>query len=72
MSSGWSSSPPAEEISSGQASKSKEIGSKTTSGKEIREYDDEVASAMMSAKKPSKRHRVPYQGKVVTFQHQFQ
>jgi hypothetical protein len=54
MPSGWSSSRPAEAISFPPAGKSKEIVIKTLGGKEMREYDDEVTSAIISLKTQSK------------------
>jgi hypothetical protein len=54
MPSGWSSSRPAEAISFAPAGKSKQIVIKTLGGKEMREYDDEVTSAIISPKKQSK------------------
>jgi hypothetical protein len=54
MPSGWSSSRPAEAISFAPAGRSKEIVIKTPGSKEMREYDDEVTSAIISPKIQSK------------------
>jgi hypothetical protein len=66
MSSGWSLSPPADEISSGRATK--ETDWKTTGGKETREYDEEIDSGKCYNKRKETKQGVieylPYQGKV--------
>jgi hypothetical protein len=64
ISSGWCLSPPAEEVSSGSAGISKEIEKKTTGGKEIREYDDEVDSGKCyNERKETKQSVIEYHTK---------